>query len=89
MIKLENVVRGYVMGKSQVQALRGLDLEIAQGELVAIMGPSGSGKSTLMHLIGGLDLPDEGKVLLGDLDLSRQNGDRLAELRGKRIGFVF
>lgn len=89
MIKLEGVVRTYLMGKAQVQALRGLDLGIAQGEFVAIMGPSGSGKSTLMHLIGGLDLPDAGRVLLGDLDLSRQDDDRLAELRGRRIGFVF
>jgi putative ABC transport system ATP-binding protein len=89
MIKLTGVVRTYPMGKTQVQALRGLDLEIAQGEMVAIMGPSGSGKSTLMHLIGGLDLPNEGRVLLGDLDISRQNGDHLAELRGKRVGFVF
>lgn len=89
MIKLEGVVRTYLMGKTRVQALRGLDLEIAQGEFVAIMGPSGSGKSTLMHLVGGLDLPDEGKVLLGDLNIAEQNGNRLAELRGKRIGFVF
>jgi len=89
MIKLEGVVRTYLMGKAQVQALRGLDLGVAQGEFVAIMGPSGSGKSTLMHLIGGLDLPDAGRVLLGDLDLSRQDDDRLAELRGRRIGFVF
>jgi len=89
MIKLEDVVRTYPMGKTQVRALRGLDLEIQEGEFVAIMGPSGSGKSTLMHLIGGLDLPNEGKILLGDLDISQQNGNRLAELRGKKIGFVF
>lgn len=89
MIKLTDVVRTYPMGKTKVQALRGLDLEIREGELVAIMGPSGSGKSTLMHLIGGLDLPDEGSVLLGELDISQQNGNHLAELRGKRVGFVF
>jgi len=89
MIKLEDVVRTYPMGKTQIRALRGLDLEIQEGEFVAIMGPSGSGKSTLMHLIGGLDLPNEGKILLGDLDISQQNGNRLAELRGKKIGFVF
>ncbi|MBI3660183.1 ABC transporter ATP-binding protein [Candidatus Acetothermia bacterium] len=89
MIKLEEIVRSYQMGKMQVQALRGLDLEIQDGEFVAIMGPSGSGKSTLMHLIGGLDIPDQGKVLLGDQDISKQNGNQLAEIRGKQIGFVF
>ncbi len=89
MITLRNITRIYQMGKTQVQALRGLDLEIADGEFVAIMGPSGSGKSTLMHLIGGLDVPNQGHVLLDDLDIAQQNGNRLAELRGKKVGFVF
>jgi ABC-type lipoprotein export system ATPase subunit len=89
MIKLENVARVYQMGQTLVQALRGLNLEIADGEFVAIMGPSGSGKSTLLHLIGGLDLPNTGRVLLGDLDIAQQNGNQLAELRGKKVGFVF
>lgn len=89
MIKLENVARVYQMGQTLVQALRGLSVEIADGEFVAIMGPSGSGKSTLMHLIGALDLPDQGKIFLDDLDITQQNGNRLAELRGKKVGFVF
>nr|BAL58730.1 ABC transport system protein [Candidatus Acetothermum autotrophicum] len=89
MIRLENVVRVYQMGKTLVPALRGLSLEIADGEFVAIMGPSGSGKSTLMHLIGGLDAPSEGKVLLDGVDIAQQNGNQLAELRGKKVGFVF
>lgn len=89
MIQLEDVVRSYLVGKTQVQALRGLDLEIKDGEFVAIMGPSGSGKSTLMHLIGGLDAPDQGRVLLGDQDIAKQNGNQLAEIRGRKIGFVF
>ncbi len=89
MIKLENVTRVYQMGQTLVQALRGLNLEIADGEFVAIMGPSGSGKSTLLHLIGGLDLPNAGRVLLDGLDIAQQNGNQLAELRGKKVGFVF
>jgi putative ABC transport system ATP-binding protein len=89
MIKLENVARVYQMGQTLVQALRGLNLEIADGEFVAIMGPSGSGKSTLLHLIGGLDLPTTGQVLLDDLDIAQQNGNQLAELRGRKVGFVF
>jgi len=89
MIKLENVARVYQMGQTLVQALRGLNLEIADGEFVAIMGPSGSGKSTLLHLIGGLDLPNAGRVLLDGLDIAQQNGNQLAELRGKKVGFVF
>lgn len=89
MIRLENVVRSYQMGEVQVRALRGLNLEIKEGEFVAIMGPSGSGKSTLLHLIGALDLPNGGTVKLGDLDISEQNSSQLAELRGKKMGFIF
>lgn len=89
MIKLENVARVYQMGKTLVPALRGLNLEIADGEFVAIMGPSGSGKSTLMHLIGALDVPNQGRVLLDGVDIAQQNGNQLAEFRGKKVGFVF
>lgn len=89
MIKLENVARVYQMGKTLVPALRGLSLEIANGEFVAIMGPSGSGKSTLMHLVGALDVPNQGQVLLDGVDIAQQNGNQLAELRGKKVGFVF
>lgn len=89
MIKLENVSRIYQMGKTLVPALRGLSLEIADGEFVAIMGPSGSGKSTLMHLIGALDTPTQGQVLLDGIDIAQQNSNQLAELRGKKVGFVF
>jgi putative ABC transport system ATP-binding protein len=89
MITLKDVARVYQLGKTQVQALCGLTLEIADGEFVAIMGPSGSGKSTLMHLIGALDAPTQGQVLLDGVDIVQQNGNQLAELRGKKVGFVF
>ena len=89
MIKLENAARIYHMGRTDVAALRGVDLEIEDGEMVAIMGPSGSGKSTLMHLIGALDQPDEGSMVFGEQDVSKQDRNQLAELRGKHIGFVF
>jgi putative ABC transport system ATP-binding protein len=73
----------------QVYALRGLDLDFAEGESVAICGRSGSGKSTLMNLIGCLDRPTSGRYMLGDLDVSRLDDNRLSDIRGQRIGFVF
>ena len=89
MIRLENVMRTYQLGKTQVEALRGVDLEISPGEFVAIMGPSGSGKSTLMHLLGALDQPDGGSVVLDGQDIAHQGRNGLAELRGRKVGFVF
>jgi putative ABC transport system ATP-binding protein len=88
-IKLENVRKVYPMGDTLVQALRGLTLEIRKGEFVAVMGPSGSGKSTLLHLLGCLDLPSDGRILLQDVDISRLDEDHLAQVRGLQIGFVF
>jgi len=89
MIRVKGASRTFAMGTTQVHALRGVDLEIADGEFVAIMGPSGSGKSTLMYLIGALDRPSAGSVLHGSDDVAGLNADELAELRGKKIGFVF
>ena len=89
MIRLENVIRTYQLGKTQVEALRGVDLQINQGEFVAIMGPSGSGKSTLMHLLGALDQPNGGIVFLNGQDIVQHSRNVLAELRGKKVGFVF
>jgi len=77
-----------MQGSIPVPALRGVDLEIKAGELVAIMGPSGSGKSTLLNLIGALDVPTDGKIIIDREDTSRMNRNQLAELR-RRIGFVF
>ncbi|MBN1298235.1 MAG: ABC transporter ATP-binding protein [Actinobacteria bacterium] len=89
MIDITGVSKIYKLGKVQVVALRGVDLKIREGEFVAIMGPSGSGKSTLMNIIGCLDIPDNGIYLLENTDVSELNDNQLAEIRNKKIGFVF
>jgi len=89
MIELENITKIYRMGKVEVPALRGVTLNIEQGEMVAIIGASGSGKSTLMNIIGCLDKPTLGTYLLEGADVSRLNDNKLAEIRSKKLGFVF
>ena len=89
MIKVENLRKVYQNGSIMVEALRGVSFEIAEGEMVAIMGPSGSGKSTLMHLLGCLDTPTSGKYFLAGNDVSSLKEDQLAEIRNQHIGFVF
>jgi putative ABC transport system ATP-binding protein len=89
MISLKNVTKDYPMGEVVFHALRGIDLEIAAREFVAITGPSGSGKSTLLHLIGALHRPTSGQVLLDGEDLGTLSRDRLAQIRNKKIGFIF
>ena len=89
MIQLEHIAKIYRMGKIEVPALRGIDLTIKQGDMVAIIGASGSGKSTLMNIIGFLDKPTAGKYMLEGMDVSQLNDNKLAELRNKKIGFVF
>ena len=89
MIQLDNITKIYRMGKVEVPALRGIDLTIKQGEMVAIIGVSGSGKSTLMNIIGFLDKPTAGKYMLEGVDVSQLNDNKLAELRNKKVGFVF
>ncbi|KAA0254670.1 MAG: ABC transporter ATP-binding protein [Acidobacteria bacterium] len=89
MIRLEGVRREYVVGGRPVHALRGLDLTIASGEYVSVMGPSGSGKSTLLHLLGCLDRPTGGRYLLEGRDVGALSDDELADARRRKIGFVF
>ena len=89
LISLRDVWKIYALGDLEVQALRGVDLDIAAGEFVAVMGASGSGKSTLMNLLGCLDRPTRGRVLFAGVDTGTLAADQRAELRNRRIGFVF
>jgi putative ABC transport system ATP-binding protein len=89
LIHLDNVERTYKVGETEVKALKGISHDIQKGDLMAIMGPSGSGKSTLMNIIGCLDRPTAGKYLLEGQEVSQMNKNQLAEIRNKRIGFVF
>ncbi|MBU0595187.1 ABC transporter ATP-binding protein [Candidatus Bipolaricaulota bacterium] len=89
LLKMNGITKEYKLGKTLVRALRGLDLEIASGEVVAIMGPSGSGKSTLMHILGALDTPTSGTAMIDGADLQSLKENQLVTLRGKKVGFVF
>jgi putative ABC transport system ATP-binding protein len=88
-LSLRDVVKTYDMGAIQVQALRGVSLDIARNEYVSIMGPSGSGKSTLMHVIGCLDVPTSGTYTLKGQTVAEMSENQLAEIRNEQIGFVF
>jgi len=88
-IQVTNIRKTYLMGKTKVHALQGVDFTVMQGEMVAIMGASGSGKSTLMNIIGGLDYPSVGSYFLDDIEVNKLNKNDLADIRNQKIGFVF
>ncbi|MGD8834080.1 MAG: ABC transporter ATP-binding protein [Desulfobacteraceae bacterium] len=89
MISVQDVTKDYILGKTIVKALRGVSLDIAEGEFACISGPSGCGKSTLLNLIGCLDKPTTGRVTLDDEDVGELSMNQLAEIRNRKIGFIF
>jgi putative ABC transport system ATP-binding protein len=89
MVQVRNVVKSYVRGKQKVEVLHGLTLDIPKGDFVALMGPSGSGKTTLLNLIGGLDQPTSGEVLVGGNRIDKLSAGQLAKWRAANVGFVF
>ena len=88
-IRVAGVTKDYVIGKTRVHALRGVDLSVEPGEMIAVMGASGSGKSTLMNILGCLDAPTSGDYFLGGEHVNRLDGNALADLRNRQLGFVF
>lgn len=89
MIQVRDLVKAYPMGKRTLTVLKGINLDIEKGELVAIMGASGSGKTTILNILGCLDRPTSGSYLFEDKEVSRLNGGDLANIRGRRVGFIF
>ena len=88
-LEMRDICKDYPMGKTVTRVLKNVDLDVAEGDYLAIMGPSGSGKTTLMNLIGCLDVPTSGSYLLGGREITNCSGKELAEVRNKEIGFVF
>ncbi len=88
-IELQDVTKYYEMGESLVKAVDGISIKIKKGDFIAIMGPSGSGKSTSMNLVGSLDLPTHGEIYLDEKNIAHLDESQLAQVRGKKIGFIF
>ncbi|HWE63152.1 MAG TPA: ABC transporter ATP-binding protein [Chloroflexota bacterium] len=88
-INVTDVTKQIPLGQRVVHALRGVSVAVERGEVVAIVGPSGSGKTTLLGLLGGLDVPTSGRIVINDIDITRMSENRLAEIRNRQIGFVF
>ncbi len=88
-IKTENLRKIYFLEEEKIEALKGINITVKKGEMVALMGPSGSGKSTLLHLLGGIDVPTEGKVFINGFDIFSLDDKKLSVFRNKHIGFVF
>ena len=88
-IDARSVYKCYTLGNTQIPILRGIDLTVKKGEIVALMGPSGSGKSTLLGILGGLDVPTSGRIIMDGIDITKLHESKLAEIRGKKIVFVF
>lgn len=88
-IELQNLEKEYDLGLVKLRVLNGINLKIKKSEVVAIMGPSGSGKSTMLHMLGCLDRPTKGKIIIDGIDVSKLNDDELAKIRREKIGFVF
>jgi putative ABC transport system ATP-binding protein len=89
LVIIRNVSKGYTRGKQRVEVLRALDLQVASGEFLALMGPSGSGKSTLLNLIGGLDRPDKGEITVAGQRIDKLSSGQLAKWRARHVGFIF
>ena len=89
MIRLQDITKVYPMGKRELEVLKGVNLHVKQGEMVAIMGPSGSGKTTMLNLMGCLDIPSSGTYYLDDSEVSRLTSGELAQVRANKIGFIF
>jgi putative ABC transport system ATP-binding protein len=88
-VSMKGVVKAYVRGKQRVEVLRGIDLDVAEGEFLALMGPSGSGKTTLLNLIGGLDRPDRGEITVAGERIDSLSAGRLTKWRARHVGFIF
>lgn len=89
MLKAKNIHKYYLSGTGKLEILKGIDLQVEKGKFVAIVGPSGAGKTTLLHILGGLDSPSVGRVILAEQDIYRFNDTALSYIRNKKIGFVF